>query len=146
MTTLGVLLDNHYGHLASIIERVWQQANVFVDLEREGVQIVKLAEVLPHDTNDRTLWKFCQDQHCLLVTDDRSGRDPDGLQCVIDECAQLDSLPVLTPGNRERVLKDSEYQRCVCLSIADVIVDVIWFGKFLGEGRVFLPLPQYLSP
>jgi len=87
-------------------------------------------------TDDEKLWRFCQDNNCLLITGNRSGSDgKESLEHVIRYLLNSTSLPVLTIGNLKRVLPDPEY----CTNCAERLADIISeLDKYRGVTRLYL--------
>jgi hypothetical protein len=141
MTINGVLLDHHYSHLPGVIKAVWSQLDLTDLMMFFGARILTFAdERLEIDTDDRSIWQHCQSRRLLLLTDNRSSKSATSLQNAIDELLEPDSLPVVTPGRRDRLDRDREYQATVMESLADLISSIPFDGDYLGIGRVYLPL------
>ena len=144
MIVSGVLLDNHYSHLAGTIERIWNELKVGEVLEVLGIRIRTLSDCgLQADSDDFSIWQFCQDNHLLLFSDNRSARHGDSLHAAIQENLTAESLPVLTPSVRNRLAADHDYLFAVMRSIPGVIADILWDDNFLGIGRLYLPIARY---
>jgi hypothetical protein len=64
---------------------------------------------LKHRYDDETVWLFCQRANHILLTANRTTSDGDvSLEKVMQRLATDTSLPVLTIGDPDRVLKDGE--------------------------------------
>lgn len=92
---------------------------VFNELDQLGY--VELLEVyllswdeakLTTGVNDETIWRFCQDNNCLLLTGNRTGDDDtESLEHITRTLIGPNSLPVLTFGNLKRVIPDKPAER-----------------------------------
>jgi hypothetical protein len=115
--------------LGSITSQGWLDSIPirFVTFEEMGLSI---------DSSDRVVWRLAQENQMILLTANRSMKDEDSLEQVMREESTLNSLPVVTIGNADRVLNDSSYrERCV-----DRLVEiVIYIGNYMGARRVFIP-------
>jgi Domain of unknown function (DUF5615) len=100
------------------------------------IRLVTLAEAgLPHDSSDRTIWRFAQANQMLLITGNRNMKGPDSLgQTILDE-NNAGSYPVLTIGSVER-LDNPEYRRRCCARLIEIALDL---ESYLGTGRLFVP-------
>ena len=87
---------------------------------------------------DRILWKRCQDERFVLLTDNRNDDAVDSLGRTICDSLLDISLPVITIANKERFERDRRYALIVAEKFLDVISDVV-IGKFLGIGRLYIP-------
>ncbi len=101
-----------------------------------SIDLFTLEDVgLPQNTDDRTVWRFCQQYQMLLLTNNRNMDDDNSLERTLREENRLDSLPVLTIGNRDRLTNRSYVTQC-----ADNIVEIIMDIKnHVGRERIFIP-------
>nr|WP_225912154.1 hypothetical protein [Nostoc flagelliforme] len=65
---------------------------------------------LSSNSDDRVVWRLAQENQMILLTANRSMKGKDSLEQVIREENTLASLPVITIGNADRLLNDSEYR------------------------------------
>lgn len=115
--------------LGSIASQGW--------LEAVPIRFIMFEEVgLSIDSSDREVWRLAQENQMILLTANRSMKDADSLEQVMREENTPSSLPVVTIGNAERVLNDSDYrERCV-----DRLVEIaIYISNYAGARRVFIP-------
>lgn len=115
--------------LGSIASQGW--------LESVPIRFVMFEEVgLSIDSSDREVWRLAQENQMILLTANRSMKDADSLEQVMREENTTSSLPVVTIGNAERVLNDSDYrERCV-----DRLIEIaIYISNYTGARRVFIP-------
>lgn len=101
------------------------------------IQFVTFAEIeLPIDSNDRIVWQLAQENQMILLTANRSMKGNDSLEQVMREENTSTSLPVITIGNAERLLNDSEYrERCV-ERLIEIVLDI---DDYRGSRRIFIP-------
>jgi len=72
----------------------------------------------------------------ILLTANRSMKGEDSLEQVMREENSSVSLPVITVGNADRLLSDSEYRgRCV-ESLIEIVLDI---DSYRGARRIFIP-------
>jgi len=72
----------------------------------------------------------------VLNTTNRNAEGSDSLEAVIQTSNTLESLPVVTLANVERILRDREYAGKVPDRLLDYLFDI---ESFRGVGRVFVP-------
>lgn len=91
---------------------------------------------LVESANDEAVWRFCQEQQCLLITGNRTGKDgKKALEFVIRHLVTPTSLPVLTIANTKRVLPDYQYCLACAHRLADIIADI---ENYRGVTRLYL--------
>lgn len=101
------------------------------------IQFVTFDEMdLSIDSDDRAVWRLAQDNQMILLTANCSMKGKDLLEQVMGEENTSESLPVITVGNADRLLNDSEYRgRCV-ESLIEIVLDI---DTYLGARRIFIP-------
>lgn len=101
------------------------------------VQFVTFDQVnLSIESDDRLVWRLAQEKQMILLTANRSMKGKDSLEQVMREENTSESLPVITVGNADRLLNDSEYRgRCV-ESLIEIVLDI---DTYLGARRIFIP-------
>ena len=89
------------------------------------------------DTNDETVWRFCQEKGYLLLTGNRSAKDGSiSLELTVRRLVTKTSLPVLTIGDLERVLDDRQYCERCAERLAEIVLDLE--ERHLGVTRLYL--------
>lgn len=101
------------------------------------IQFVNFREMeLSIDSSDRAVWRLAQENRMILLTANRQMKGVDSLERVMREENTPDSLPVLTIGNSERLLDDSEYRdRCV-ERLIEIALNI---DDYRGSMRIFIP-------
>jgi hypothetical protein len=101
------------------------------------IQFVNFAEVdLEIDSNDRVVWRLAQEKQMILLTANHSMKGRDLLEQVMREESTLNSLPVFTIANADRLLNDVDYRgRCV-ESLIEITLDI---DSYRGARRIFIP-------
>ncbi len=88
------------------------------------------------DSSDRIVWRLAQANQMILLTANRSMKGKDSLEQVVREENTLDSFPVITIGDADRLLSDRVYRnRCVD-RILEIVLDI---ETWMGVGRLFIP-------
>jgi hypothetical protein len=129
-----VLIDHNLkGHALVFFGAIASQG--WLDLV--PIQFVTFAEMgLSIDSDDRTVWRFAQENQMILLTANRSMKGKDSLEQVMREENTSESLPIITISNAERLLNDSEYRgRCV-ESLIEIALDL---DTYRGARRIFIP-------
>ena len=94
---------------------------------------------LAKSADDETVWRFCQEQQCLLITGNRTGDDGSkALEFVIRNLVTPASLPVLTIANMKRVIPDRQYCIACANRLADIVADI---ENYRGITRLYLTRP-----
>ena len=134
---LGLLADaNIEGQLIRLVEIVeagpWKEIWDSLDVSVRTFEELRLM----HDVSDAALWRTCQRQNLVLVTANRNQLGPDSLEAVIRSQNTLESLPVLTLADPERVMSDRRYARRVAERLLEYLFEI---DRYRGSGRLFLP-------
>lgn len=90
---------------------------------------------LPFDTDDRSVWRFAQANDMILLTENRNMTGRNSLEQTLREENTLNSLPVITIGDTDRLDEKSYRERCVS-RLVDIASDL---KNYLGIGRIFIP-------
>jgi hypothetical protein len=72
----------------------------------------------------------------ILLTANRSMKGKDSLEQVMREESTPASLPVITIGNANRLLNDSEYRGQCVEGLIEVIFSI---NRYRGVQRIFIP-------
>lgn len=105
-------------------------------LELIPLRLVHFAEVgLPHDSTDRTVWRFAQAHRLLLLTDNRNMVGVDSLEQTIREENQPAAFPAVTISRADRIIERSYREQCAA-RLLDIVLSL---DNHLGTGRVFIP-------
>ena len=106
-------------------------------LDLVAIQFVTFDEMgLAIDSDDRVVWRIAQEHQMILLTASRSMKGKDSLEQVMREENTSVSLPVLTIGNADRLLTDSDYRGRCSEALVEIVLDL---DRYLGAMRVFIP-------
>lgn len=99
----------------------------FVIFEEVGLSV---------DSDDRVVWRFAQRNQMILLTANRSMKGKDSLEQVMRKENVSISLPVVTVGDPNRLLTDSNYRnRCT-----DRLIEIAFeIDDYKGSRRLFIP-------
>jgi len=102
-----------------------------------SIQFVTFAEIeLSINSDDRVVWRLAQENQMILLTANRSMKGKNSLEQVMREENTAISLPVITIGNADRLLNDSEYrERCV-ERLIEIVLNI---DDYRGSMRIFIP-------
>jgi hypothetical protein len=100
---------NIIGHVDRLVARMqgqhWREFWDYLEL-----RILTFAEAgLEPGESDSHVWKTCQQQQIILLTNNRNDDGPDSLEATIRQLNQVDSLPVFTIGDADGILRNQEY-------------------------------------
>jgi hypothetical protein len=99
----GILADhNADGHFEVLLRTLL--SDEWLGLWNElDVPVLTFAEIgLPPDVDDATLWRTCQREQVVLITNNRNTEGPESLQHVIRTETSRVCLPVFTLANLSR--------------------------------------------
>lgn len=101
------------------------------------IRFVLLEDVeLPITSSDRVVWRFAQANQMILLTANRRMKGRDSLEQVLREENTPISLPVITIGDAERILHDSDYRELCINRLLEIVLDL---DNYLGTRRIFIP-------
>jgi hypothetical protein len=110
-----ILADNDVGGAVTALRRILESAEWAEFSATLALQFIAFADVgLARDASDRLVWDTCQAQ----------------------EYARVDSLPVVTIGDPQRVVRDRTYARECAMSLLDLLERL---ETLRGTGRLFIP-------
>ncbi|MGH9845302.1 MAG: DUF5615 family PIN-like protein [Blastocatellia bacterium] len=113
--------------IAGLRETRWDQ-----DITFEFLRLRDLG--LPDDCKDREIWRRCQADGLFLITQNRNSDDDTSLQVTLDRENTLESLPVITIPDAEK-LKAADHRQQAALRLVEIILDL---DNYKGVGRVFI--------
>jgi hypothetical protein len=133
----GILADNDVEGIVRILQYIWR-SDQWRDLWNElGLSVESLATLgLSRESADAVIWRTCQAAGLVLITANRNSDSADSLEIAIRREGQLDSLPVITVANPQRLLLDRVYAERVAERLLD---DLINIDQFRGAGRIYVP-------
>lgn len=100
------------------------------------LQLVRFADVgLPPGASDRDVWRLAQARGMLLLTANRSIREPGSLEQTIRDENTSTSLPVITIGSPDRV-DEKSYREACAARLVEIVLDL---ENYRGTGRIFIP-------
>jgi len=124
------------GHL-KVLMNIWL-SSIWIDLWSELHCSVESFERLDigDDTADSDVWRLCQEKEIVLVTGNRNAEGEESLEQTIRRLGTPDSLPVLTIGDPNRLMRDRLYAEEVAAQLLDYLRDI---DELRGTGRLYLP-------
>ncbi len=78
----------------------------------------------------------CRTDGIVLITGNRNNDGPESLEATILELNEPHSLPVLTIGHPQRVLRESAYADRIAERILELLLDL---DRVRGAGRLYVP-------
>lgn len=130
---ITILVDHNIeGHA----ERLFSTLKSLGLVEMGLLRFVTFQELsLAVDTSDREVWRFAQERGLLLLTGNRNMTGNDSLEQAIRDENRLDSTPVVTIANLDRVFEGPYREKCAW-ALASICGDI---DTHIGRGRLFIP-------
>jgi len=127
---------NNEGHVNLIVHllnngplsALWQE------LECRQLAFAQLA--LASESDDRLVWQACQLHDSVLITSNRNDEGDDSLEAVLRELNTSQSLPIVTIGDAQRLMRDRAYAERAASRLLEILVDL---DALRGVGRLFIP-------
>ena len=131
-----ILTDNDVGGAVTALRHIltseaWAEFSATLALrfvEFEDVSLVR-------DASDRVVWQTCQEIGAVLITGNRASGD-DSLEQTIRDHAGAHSLPVVTIGDPQRLVRDRAYASECAIRLLDLLERI---ETLRGTGRLFIP-------
>jgi hypothetical protein len=124
------------GHLQLLI-RIWSSGEwneIWIALscqietfQRMGISTTSL---------DVDIWRLCQERQIVLITGNRNAESEDSLEATIRREGNVNSLPVLTISDPDRMYRDRQYATDVAERAIDYLQTI---NDLRGTGRLFVP-------
>lgn len=104
-----LLADNDVGGAVTVLRRIlesekWAEFAAALNLRFGEFEDFGLAR----DASDRTVWRTCQEMNAVLITGNRAS-GAESLEQTILEQGKTNSLPVVTIGDPQRVVRHQGY-------------------------------------
>ena len=131
-----ILADNDVGGAVAALRRIleseeWAEFSAILTL-----RFVEFVDVgLTRDASDRVVWQTCQEVGAVLITGNRTSGDA-SLEQTIRDHAGADSLPVVTIGDPQRLVRDRAYASECAMRLLDLLERI---EILRGTGRLFIP-------
>jgi hypothetical protein len=87
-------------------------------------------------SSDRAVWQKCQEAQLVLITANRNDDGPDSLEATIRDLNRMDSLPVITLADPDRIFSDRHYAERTADQLLEYLMDL---EKYRGTGRLYVP-------
>ncbi|MFO0969751.1 MAG: DUF5615 family PIN-like protein [Gemmataceae bacterium] len=92
---------------------------------------------LSRGSSDVEIWRTCQTQNLLLVTDNRNYDSPDSMEAALRLHNTPDSLPIFTISNISKFQTVRSYAEKVLEDFFDYLLRI---DEVRGSGRLYLPM------
>ena len=132
-----ILADHNVeGHL-NVLVSIWTSLEWLELWQAMGFSVENFAGLgLPSNISDAELWALCQQRGMILITGNRNAEGDDSLELAMRRMSQLDSLPVLTVADPDRLIRDRHYAEQVAVNVLEILMDL---ERYRGTRRVFVP-------
>ena len=131
-----ILADNDVGGAVAALRRILESEEWAEFSATLALRFVEFADVgLARDASDRVVWQRCQEVGAVLMTGNRASGDA-SLEQTIQDHAGADSLPVVTIGDPQRLVRDRVYASECAMRLLDLLERI---ETLRGTGRLFIP-------
>ena len=134
---IRILADNNAeGHL-QILVRMFGKAPWCEVWNELGAAVVTFEEVgIDRDASDAEIWRICQLEQILLITNNRNADDADSLEAVIRKENHPLAIPVVTLARADLLRTDRAYAQRTAESLLEYLT---YLEEILGAGRIYIP-------
>src|SRR5438094_306141 len=87
-------------------------------------------------STDLEIWRRCQAEQLILITDNRNCESPQSLEATIRDHNTANSLPVFTIGDLDKFRTSQSYRDQVLEALYDYLLRI---ETVRGTGRLYLP-------
>jgi hypothetical protein len=133
----NVMADHNVeGHLQALVN-LWSSADWADAWAATGCEVGSFERLgLPPNASDEKLWLVCQENDTVLVTGNRNSEGEGSLESTIRRRNTPHSLPVVTIGDPDRLLRDRGYLERVAAQLLEYLLDL---DELRGTGRLYVP-------
>jgi hypothetical protein len=126
-------LDGHGELLAMRLKtEAWRELALHLD-----IRFLHLEQAgLDRNAKDDAVWRCCQANGYYLLTANRNRESDDSLEATIRREGTLQSLPVFTFADADRIYQSAAYLDEVVESLLEYLLDE---ANYRGAGRLYLP-------
>jgi hypothetical protein len=133
----GILADINVKGQQRTIQSIWN-SNVWREI---WLGLGLMWESFPSlglsvEASDALIWRTCQREKLVLITSNRNADGPESLESVIRSENKVDSLPVITIANADRVMQDRVYAEQVAERLLGELMRI---DDIRGTGRIYVP-------
>jgi len=130
---LKVLLDHHLKKQGILL---WATMGGEGWLKLLEIPMLTFRDVgLPINSSDRSVWRFAQEKHLILLTGNRNSEGEDSLEQTIRNENTPSSLPVVTIGMVSRMEERAYREQCAERPV-EIVLNI---ENYLGIGRIYIP-------
>ncbi len=133
----GILADvNAIGQIHALVQQM--QAEPWADFWTGlGLVLKHFEDVgLSPTSTDVEIWRICQAEQLILITDNRNEDSADSLEATIRKYNQPDCLPVFTISDLNKFQNSRAYAERVLERLYDYLTRI---NELRGTGRLYLP-------
>jgi hypothetical protein len=91
---------------------------------------------LDQTASDAVVWHVCQERQIILITSNRNREGPDSLEATIRTSNTLNSMPVITIGDPQRLMESKAYAESAAVRLIDYLLEA---ESYRGAGRLYIP-------
>lgn len=133
----GLLADiNAIGQVHVLVQHMqaesWREFWDLLGLSLEHFEDVGLSR----SSSDLQIWRTCQSEQLILITDNRNQASPDSLEATIRQYNEANSFPVFTIGDFDKFRTRRLYAERVLEKLYDYLMRI---DEVRGTGRLYLP-------
>lgn len=130
---MKVLLDHHLKKQGILL---WATMGGEGWLKLLEIPMLTFRDVgLPINSSDRSVWRFAQEKHLILLTGNRNSEGEDSLEQTIRNENTPSSLPVVTIGMVSRMEERAYREQCAERPV-EIVLNI---ENYLGIGRIYIP-------
>jgi hypothetical protein len=133
----GILADVNVLGLIEYLAKL-MQANPWAEFWKDlGLVLRHFDDVgLAATASDLEIWRRCQVEELILITDNRNDDSRDSLTAAIRDHGTANSLPVFTIADTDTFRKSRDYADRVVVRLYEYLLRI---DSLRGAGRLYLP-------
>ena len=134
---IRILADNNAeGHVELLLRILSKEpwSEIWNEVEATLVTFEDIG--LDRDSSDAELWRTCQREQVVLITNNRNAHGPKSLEAVVRDENRPSSLPVFTLASADRLRTNREYAERTAGRLLEYLA---YFEEIRGAGRIYLP-------
>ena len=133
----GILTDINVQGQLEILLLVWRSLDWLATWEDLGLAVHTFRDLnLNREAPDSLVWQICQDRQLALITANRNDDGPESLETTLRNLNTVQSLPVFTLADPQRLKHEASYARRVAVKLLEYFMDI---DRVRGTGRLYVP-------
>jgi hypothetical protein len=143
----GLLADNNLEGHVPYLRRLVGKLGLWGVIKDLGLELKTFSDLgTDRGLDDRTLWRYCQAEQYVLITDHRNQDAPDSLEATLRDSWHDGLLPVITLASKDDFEHNPDHARRVASDVAEILFGIAEEQMYRDRPRIWVPFPPAALP